>query len=209
MIRCVVFDFDGTLVESNHIKRQAFFDVVGNFEGGAPLMTSILRTATDKDRYWVFGEFAKALPNGADSAELADRYTRICQEQIASAPEIGGAKVSLERLRTEGKQLFVNSATPVEALTTLVCLRQLDTFFEGIYGSPAKKHENLEIIRAKHCFAPEEMLVVGDGESDRMSAEITGCHFVAVDSNENNFVQDPSCHIPDLAGLSTIVSTMC
>ncbi|MCF8176953.1 MAG: HAD hydrolase-like protein [Sulfuritalea sp.] len=205
MIRCVVFDFDGTLVESNHIKRQAFFDVVGDFEGGAPLMTSILRAATDKDRYWVFGEFASALPSGADSTELADRYTRICQERIANAPEIGGAKVSLERLRTGGKQLFVNSATPVDALTTLVCLRQLDTFFEGIYGSPAKKHENLESIRVQHGFALEEMLVVGDGESDRLSAETLGCHFVAVESAENNFLQEPSCRIPDMVDLPGII----
>lgn len=208
MIRCVVFDFDGTLVESNQIKKQTFYDLASEFENGTRLMERILRGSADRDRYWIFGEFASALSVRADAKELADSYTRICQERIARAPEIAGAKATLERLRTEGKFLFVNSATPVEPLAALVRLRQMDALFEGVYGSPAKKSENLEAIRSKHGVALDQILVVGDGESDRASAEALGCHFVAVDSAENNFAQVPPCRIPDLTGLADIVTTM-
>jgi phosphoglycolate phosphatase-like HAD superfamily hydrolase len=208
MIRCIVFDFDGTLVESNQIKRQTFFELASEFDDGMRLMTDVMSEAADRERYWIFARFAAALPGQADAKTLADRYTRTCQERIACAPEIAGAKASLECLRAEGKLLFINSATPVEPLTRLVRLRRMDALFEGIYGSPTKKHENLEVIRSKHGLTPDEILVVGDGESDRASAKTLGCHFVAVDSAENDFTVEPPYRIPDLTGLPAIVSTM-
>lgn len=208
MIRCIVFDFDGTLVESNGIKRQTFFELAREFDDGMRLMTDVMREAAGRDRYWIFARFAAALPRQSDARMLANRYTRTCQERIASAPEIKGAGTSLARLRTEGKLLFVNSATPVEPLTRLLCLRRMDTLFEGIYGSPAKKRENLDAIRSKHGLNPYEILVVGDGESDRASAESIGCQFIAVDSAENDFAQEPLRRIPNLTGLPEMVSTM-
>ena len=39
---CISFDFDGTLVQSNEIKQQTFFDVVLNIPSGIGVMESIL-----------------------------------------------------------------------------------------------------------------------------------------------------------------------
>ncbi len=168
-------------------------------------MERILEEAADRDRYWVFREFARRLFGEADPTELAERYTRICQERIAAAPEIPGAMACLERLRSEGKHLFLNSATPAGPLACLVRLRHLDSLFKAIYGAPATKQENLAAIRAQYRYASEEMLVVGDGESDRVSAAMMGCHFVAVENADNNFTQVPSWRIPDMSGLPEIV----
>lgn len=171
-------------------------------------MEDVMVEAAGRDRYWIFARFATALPNQVDAMTLADRYTQTCQERIASAPEIAGAGASLVRLRKEGKLLFVNSATPVEPLIRLVHLRRMGALFEGVYGSPAKKHENLGAIRSRYDLTPDEILVVGDGESDRAAAEALGCRFVAVDSVENDFTQEPPCRVPDLARLPTIISAL-
>ena len=52
--RCVVFDFDGTLVQSNEIKRQAFYEVVKNIADAKPLMDEILRFPKSGTRFEVF-----------------------------------------------------------------------------------------------------------------------------------------------------------
>lgn len=207
MIRCVVFDFDGTLVASNHIKRQVFFELASEFEDGPCLMETILRAADDKDRYWVFTQFVADLPVKADAMKLADRYTYTCQKRITKAPEIAGAALSLEQLCNDGKLLFVNSATPSEPLNRLIHLRQMERWFKGIYGAPRRKFENLEIIRLGQSLRYDEILVVGDGESDRAAAEITGCHFVAVEGKDNNFLREPACLVPNLARLPEIVAS--
>jgi phosphoglycolate phosphatase len=206
MVRCVVFDFDGTLVRSNEIKRQAYFEVASSVPVGVPLMQKVLAQADGRDRYWVFETFAQASPAPADPSGLAQRYTQICQDRIAAAPEVEGARASLERLRQEGKLVFLNSATPAGPLARLARLRGLDGLLDGVYGAPARKHENLETIAALHDLAPLEMLVVGDGESDWASAEHVGCHFVAVENEYNDFTRQPACRIPDLKRLPEVIS---
>jgi phosphoglycolate phosphatase len=209
MIRGVVFDFDGTLVVSNQIKRNAFLELAGGFPNGRALMDVILCEAENRDRYWIFDAFARRLQDGVDAFRLAERYTGICEERIAAAPEVAGARACLEHLLGTGKKLFLNSATPAGPLAVLARLRRLDDLFEGIYGAPAKKLENLAAIRAHYGYAPEELLVVGDGESDRLSAEMAGSHFVAIENDQNDFIEKPTSSIPDMTRLPEIVAYMC
>lgn len=206
MIRCVVFDFDGTLVRSNVIKHEAYLEVAATIPNGVPLMLHVLEQAEGRDRYWVFGAFAQALPETADASELANLYTRRCEERIAAAPEVAGATDSLEQLRQDGMLLFINSATPVTPLAALVRLRGLHTMLDGIYGAPARKHENLATILAGSGLSPGETVVVGDGESDRASAERVGCRFVAVQNEHNDFTRQPACRIADLTSLHAVIT---
>jgi phosphoglycolate phosphatase len=206
MIRCVVFDFDGTLVNSNRIKRDAFLEVADGFAEGRVVMERILRGAAGRDRYWIFGAFADAMRGGLVAADLAASYTSICRERIAQAPEIDGASASLERLRSDGALLFLSSATPRGPLLEIVGLRRMERYFEAIYGAPEPKLANLQSIRTRVGCAPNEMVVVGYGESDRSSAYIVGCHFVAVQSDFNDFAVQPRHSVRDLTGLPAFLS---
>ena len=206
MIRCVVFDFDGTLVQSNQIKRSAFLEVAEGFPGGRAVMERILRDSEGRDRYWVFGQFADAMPGSLVAAELAASYTGICRERIAQAPEVDGASASLERLRSDGMRLFLSSATPRGPLLEVVGLRRMDGYFEAIHGAPESKLANLQSIRSRVGCGPQEMAVVGDGESDCSSAHGLGCHFVAVQSDGNDFTAEPRHRVSDLTGLPDLLS---
>jgi phosphoglycolate phosphatase-like HAD superfamily hydrolase len=208
VIRCVVFDFDGTLVDSNHIKHQSFIEIAKAFDNGASLMEAILMRENTGDRYWVFREFASALPVKVDAMVLADRYTQFCENRIVNAPEIAGVSSALDRLSKDGKLLYVNSATPTEPLAKLICLRGMERWFNGIYGAPNSKSENLIAIM-KQCGAQtQEMLMVGDSESDRMAAENIRCHFVGVRNKENNFQECPRHLIDDLNDVHSYISGM-
>ena len=54
MVKCVVFDFDGTLVGSNEIKRRTFYEVTKNLVDADILLDKILSSPDSGDRYDIF-----------------------------------------------------------------------------------------------------------------------------------------------------------
>lgn len=177
MIRCVVFDFDGTLVLSNDIKREGFFAVVAERPRGLEGMARILANPPG-DRYAIFRRFAEEA--GDDPCELAVRYSSWCEERILVCPERPGASLALAELRRAGISVHVNSATPAAPLRSVVLRRYGVGSFDGVHGGHGAKRENLEAILRREQLLPSSLAMVGDGIDDRDAALGVGCHFVGV-----------------------------
>jgi phosphoglycolate phosphatase len=177
MIRCVVFDFDGTLVLSNDIKREGFFAAVAERAGGPERMARILASPPG-DRYAIFRRFAEEA--GDDPGELAVRYSSWCEERILVCPERSGASLALAELRRAGISVHVNSATPTAPLRSVVLRRYGEDSFNGVHGGHGAKVANLEAILRQEQLLPASLAMVGDGIDDRDAALRAGCQFVGV-----------------------------
>jgi phosphoglycolate phosphatase-like HAD superfamily hydrolase len=219
MIRCVAFDFDGTLVDSNQIKRQAFFDAVADGDPDGFVVAMVLDEIRPGDRYAVTREIARLLcerggmPAGSDpeaaAVRWAEDYTRRCEEGVSSCPEIPGASAALEALAGRGIALFVNSATPEKPLQRVARLRSMSHHFRRILGGPASKLANLRRIGDEAGVAREELLFVGDGEDDRSAAASFGCRFAGVvRPGPRRFAREPEIRIDDLSGLPRVVAEL-
>ena len=104
MIRCAVFDFDGTLVMSNDIKREGFFAVTAEIAGGRAAMEALLADPPG-DRYAIFAAFAARF--GLDAGELAEAYGAWCEAAILAAhPSFNFSRVSFEKRLTLAEALF-------------------------------------------------------------------------------------------------------
>jgi phosphoglycolate phosphatase len=216
MIRCVAFDFDGTLVDSNEIKRQAFFDVLSDCDPEGSVVAEVLDEIRPGDRFDVTRAIARLLfergmvPADRGVEELARHwvaaYTRRCEEAVLRCPEIPGASPTLEGLAHRGIALYLNSATPQEPLLRVLRLRSMDHHFRRIFGGPASKLENLRRIREDAGVAARELLFVGDGEDDRTTAEALGCHFAGVvRPGPSRFAVEPRHRVDDLSGLIELI----
>jgi phosphoglycolate phosphatase-like HAD superfamily hydrolase len=216
MIRCAAFDFDGTLVDSNEIKRRAYFEIAREFDPDGEVVREVLDRQRSGDRYHVARALAAelaaraALP-GARCVEdlaksLADAYTVHCERAVSTCDEIPGATDVLARLAARGLPLFVNTATPREAVLPILRRRGLDRFFDGVYGGPSSKLENLREIAERVGASPPELLFVGDGEDDRRVAAAFGCAFVGIAPDaEGRFEHPPERRIPDLLELPRVL----
>ena len=177
--RCVVFDFDGTLVDSNAVKHAAFLYIAARYPGGEAVMHGLLRRVQG-DRHAVMTAFVQAARPSGTADELVRDYSYYVDSAVASASSMPGAESLLQALRDGGRQVVLSSATPLANLKTIVERRGWVHRFDHLAGSPVSKADTLCWLIAEQGFSPSEIAVVGDGDDDRASAAATGCAFFAV-----------------------------
>ena len=184
MIRCVVFDFDGTLRQSVAIKHDAYFLAVQGIERGEEIFREIIREFPRMTRYSgcaLFAERARALGiECPDGEELAERYSRACEDAIAACPEVPGATSFLDWLQDRSVLCFVVSGTPQVPLRETVKRIGFGSRFEDVLGDPVAKPEHYADILKRTGLPPTSLLAVGDGDDDKAAANAVGGRFVRV-----------------------------
>ena len=187
-IKVIVFDFDGTLIDSNRLKYDAYFDVFPNDENHTRTIQEVLSESYEQSRFVIIEEIIKRLTtkDGYESAltldELADRYNDIVLDGAKNCPQMPEAQSVLKSLSRRFR-LYVSSTTPDSALKEIIRYRGWYSFFEDIFGYPHEKTATLRNIIRRENVRSTEVLVVGDGESDRRSSTEASCAFVPVKAN--------------------------
>ncbi len=203
----VAFDFDGTLVRSNQIKRDCFHETLADVSGGGAILDDLFASGYSGDRFALFREVVRRL--GPDCVsnpdELAAGYGRLCRERIAAAPEVPGAGAALARLAAGGARLFLISATPQQALDEVVADRGLTGFFDLVLGAPTGKTAHLGRVIETCGIDAADLVMVGDGHDDQAAARDVGCRFVAVTDRPTVPFGDVEVSIPDLRGLPDVL----
>ncbi|MBT4701079.1 MAG: HAD family hydrolase [Rhodospirillaceae bacterium] len=212
MIRCVAFDFDGTLVRSNLIKRRSFYDVVADRPGAGDILDDLFASEFKGDRYEVFQELFQRLnpewpPDQCrqEGRRLAITYGELCQACIRSCDEVPGASELLTELKRQSINAYVVSATPERDLLPIVRDRGYDHFFSGIFGRPKGKVEHLENILARENISSAELVMVGDGDDDRAAADAIKCGFIGIANTGNGSLRQADAMIEDLRPLLGLI----
>jgi len=207
MIKCVVFDFDGTLIESNEIKRRAFYEVTKNLVDAGILLDKILSYPDSGDRYDIFDTLIIELKLDREvfvsASKLSDSYTKICEYEISRAPEIKGAVKTIKELRSLGVKIFISSATPEITLQKIIDMRGWKDMINMALGSPDSKIDHLQTILTKNKYSISEVVYVGDSEIDRDAALLVGCRFVGIGKDWSRFSSKPSTLLNTLENFTT------
>ena len=219
MLKCVVFDFDGTLVDSNDIKRETFFAVARHWDSSDEVVAGVFEHWPAANRYEKTYKIAEGLisrgllPKGSSvedwALQLANEYTKQSESAIARCAEMPGATQTLKELSGKGLLLFVNSATPVGPLRKILALRNWAHFFQYVYGAESSKADNLKHIASRIGAEPNEVVHVGDQLDDLQATEQFGCHFVAMADCGNRPVAKASSRIvQELRELSELLAKL-
>lgn len=194
MIRTIVFDFDGVIVRNSEFGKdrgweeifpeQVMEDVIlvkKKYSGGLGSRVDIIRDIAnilhikpEKVDSWIdrkvkeFGDFTSTFTIN-DGITLKD-------------------KEAIETLAFK-YPLYINSATPESSLFEIVRILKIDSYFKGIYGqyNSNSKIKNLEKIKKDTGLQSEEILFVGDQDTDFFSSKEFGCYFVGIMNDYNNW----------------------
>ena len=206
-------DFDGVILESVDVKTQAFrelfsfspthVDEIVNFHiqnGGM--------SRFDKFRHF-YNNILKESLSDDQFDFLCDSFSELVLDGVLSSPFVPGAKDFLQHFHSK-TLLFVVSATPLSELKLIVEKRDLNKYFENIYGSPSTKKENInEILNNMNC-KPEKCIFIGDALNDYKASQEAGVRFIGRvkpgDPDIFNGQENVEKIVSDLAELKTYLA---
>jgi phosphoglycolate phosphatase-like HAD superfamily hydrolase len=213
MTACVVFDFDGVLVDSNAVKQRAYRDIFADTPGSEPVVQAVVQSNPKDDRFGVIRAILEGLssegrgsPGQLDLlvAEYGDRYNTICEEHAATCVEVRGASSALALL-AKRHSLYVISATPDDPLRRIVKRRGWSGYFRDVLGRPRTKSENLAQVMRREGVEGQRIVFVGDGRRDRDAAREAGCRFIGVRNEFNDFDPAGLTMVDDLTTLVEMI----
>ena len=211
MIKAVIFDLDGVIIESAGIKTKAFETLFADYPDRLPEIISYHQKHAGISRYVKFRYFYEKILGQElsvqEEAELGDRFSQIVMRQILEAPFVAGAIEFLTQNQNR-YYLFIASGTPEAELQKILAYRQLSQFFLEVHGTPKDKADIIEDILDRYKFQRKETVFIGDAESDRAAAERAGILFIARLTGENHQLKDCRWKVNDLTGLNTFLQNM-
>ena len=173
MIKAIIFDFDGVILESADIKTEAFRELFSAYPKEVERIVNYHLVNSGISRFvkfrYIYENFLNQRLKDKEEIELGERFSEIVFQNVLVAPFVAGAKEFLE-LNKNKYQLFIVSGTPQEELNNIVSARDLKKYFKSIQGSPKIKTKAINDILSRHGFSKKEAVYVGDAESDEIAA---------------------------------------
>ena len=211
MIKAIIFDFDGVLVESVDVKTKAFAKMFEE-EG-----EEVVRKVTDyhlvnggvsrvrKFEYY-YEEILKRSLSDEKLEELCDTFSRLVIDEVINSSYVKGAEEFLDEFYSK-LDFYVASGTPEEELRESVKCRGMEMYFKGVYGSPRQKGEIARKILLQNGYNSDEVVFIGDSITDLNGAQESGIRFIGrtVDSDHTLFADMGIKAIKDLSDLEKII----
>lgn len=201
----IVFDFDGTLVDSAEIKTKAFGNLYKLY-GTAVVeqVESWHKQHEGLSRFVKFRHWQEHILNEPYTDEigkkLSDRFSQLVVDMVVQAPYIEGAIDFLEEYYQK-LPLYIASGTPVIELREIVLRKKMDRYFCGVFGSPETKAGILERLITEKGWAPERVLMIGDSVADYDGACQVGAVFLGIQVSENGSLPIDSILLKNLINL--------
>lgn len=204
----IIFDCDGVLIDVNLLKCEAFgkavveypSDIVRNFVEHCKNTFGVSRYVKFKE---FFNDFAREPFQENKYNGFLTSYANICKEMYQYANITPGCENLLSKLFKSNKSLYVASGSDEKELNEAFVGRDLNKYFNGIYGSPKTKSECTSIILEKN--PNKKVIFVGDALSDMKTAKEHNINFIymskfTVQSKE----QDQICRSEAIKVINTL-----
>jgi len=203
----IIFDFDGVLVESVNVKTQAFGALYEKYGDDIAQQVEEYHLAHggvsrfEKFRY--YQEHVLGMPplSAAAESDFADAFSTLVVDKVVAAPMVAGAQEFLIGANAL-LPLFVVSGTPTAELGEVIRRRDMQGFFDAIWGSPHSKTENIAELLHEHNLSAKNCLMIGDALADYVGATANDVPFLGrVARHDDNLFADHVTTFEDFSAL--------
>jgi phosphoglycolate phosphatase-like HAD superfamily hydrolase len=214
MIRNIIFDFDGVLVESVKVKSKAFEELYLPY--GSEFAARVVSHheanggVSRFDKFKLYsGEWLGEVIDEVKIEELANKFSDLVLEAVVLADMVSGADDFL-KYQSQNYQCWIITGTPEDEIKEILKRRALNQYFIEVFGSPTNKNNWVSHIIKKYDINPKETIFIGDSMSDFEAAITHQINFILRETaeNENQFKNYTGVRIANLKKLMTTLNNL-
>jgi len=189
MIKNIIFDFDGVILESNDVKAYGFYELFKDFgKDNALRAVEYFKLNAGLSRYDIIKFFFTQVcveKLGSDKIRLyANKYSSLVKDRVVFSDFVAGF---MSFIGNNEYNCFIASSTDEKDLKYICNKIDISDYFKTILGSPAKKVKNINRIISEFDLIREETIYVGDSRNDYEATIQAGLVFIGRNSGIYNF----------------------
>lgn len=171
MIKNIIFDFDGVILDSMPIRTEGFKKIFENYDNKkVEELISFHLINGGLSRFVKIKYFFEELLETSISEEeinfFADKYSKIMKEKLINEKYLIRETVDFIKNNNNKIKMFIASGSEEKELRLINESLQLSKYFLGIFGSPKNKIDIVKSIIQDNKLNKNETILIGDSIND-------------------------------------------
>ncbi len=182
MIRNILFDFDGVILDSMTIRSYGFRKIFEKFDD--ELIEKLLRYHNNNgglSRYIKIKYFYNKLLGKEilekDIQNYANNFSEIMKKELTNKDYLIADTLEFIKDGFKEYNLHIVSGSDGEELRFLCKELGVSNYFKSIHGSPTHKNELVESVLFDNDYVEKETILIGDSVNDYEAAEANNIDF--------------------------------
>lgn len=189
MIKNIIFDFDGVILDSVPTKTEGFKKLFQNFSTDEVNKLVLYHELNGgKSRYvkikYFFNELLHKDISEQEILEYANKYSEITKEELTNPKYIIEDTLNFIKRNHKKYEMHIASGADEEDLKYICEKLDLTKYFLSINGSPKIKSEIVKDILLDNSYDINETILIGDSVNDFDSAKDNGIDFFAYNNQK-------------------------
>jgi phosphoglycolate phosphatase-like HAD superfamily hydrolase len=171
MIKTVLWDFDGVIIDSMKIRDWGFEEIFKDYD--QELIDKLLafhRKNGGLSRYvkirYFFEELLGQSINDEGVLEYAKKFSILMRKELTNSKNLILETVEFIKNNHQNYNFHIVSGSDQEELRFLTKELSIDKYFISIHGSPTSKKELVANLIEKYNYSPKKTSLIGDSHND-------------------------------------------
>ena len=184
MIKHILFDFDGVIIDSMPIKSAGFRKIFEEYDSEA------VQSLIDYHNYngglsryvkikYFFEEIMGIPYDEKDIMRYANHFSEVVKEELNNPDHLISEVVQFIREHQKDFTFHIVSGADEKELKYLCEQLNISQYFKSIHGSPVHKNDLVKQVLADNNYLKAETILIGDSINDLEAAQVNEIGFYA------------------------------
>lgn len=189
-LNCIIFDMDGTLVDSSSVKKKLWLDFICNLGHHREDAAKSYKKYNGLPRNELINSILGSLGDELMDDERYVDFNSYLRKQFVpqSVSLFSDTKPAIDILSQNGFDLFISSGAPQHEVESIIACFGLGPFFKGVFGSETdfmKGKAHFDKILSITGSRKNELLFIGNDRKDFEIGTGYGISSLIVDRDKN------------------------